>query len=495
MPRLSNDQLDYVLANCPWWPQEGPQTDAFDSKADVLLYGGAAGGGKTALAVGLAAVSHRETLFIRKEATQLTAVVDYMAEVAKSRDGYSGHTNVFKLPAWDGKERKVLFGSVPHPGAEQKYQGRPRDLLVIDEAANLTEAPIRFLMGWVRSTVKGQRCRTVLASNPPTGPEGYWIVEMFAPWLDPTHDNPAKPGELRWFAMIAGKEMEVDNGKPFRHNGEKIIPQSRTFIPARVQDNAYLRDTGYIATLQALPEPLRSQMLKGDFMAGRDDAAYQVIPTAWVEAAMERWEPKEFDQSRIVSVGVDPSRGGDDATVMSCREDWYFHELDVWDGIQMPDGQSVAAKVIERVSLSHCPVHVDVIGIGASVVDILRMYIHSRVIPVNVAESKSIKGDKDWSGELSFINKRAQLWWQFRDLLDPGSGRNVALPQDNRLKAELCAPTYELKANGIQVESKEQIRKRLGRSTDMADAVIMAAERSPIGSISGLSGRVAVNSG
>jgi hypothetical protein len=40
--------------------------------------------------------------------------------------------------------------------------------------------------------------RTVLATNPPLSPEGMWVIEMFAPWLDPQYAHPAKPGELRW---------------------------------------------------------------------------------------------------------------------------------------------------------------------------------------------------------------------------------------------------------------------------------------------------------
>jgi hypothetical protein len=65
---------------------------------------------------------------------------------------------------------------------------------------------------------------------------------------------------------------------------------SRTFIPSRVSDNPYLMGTGYMTQLQSLPEPLRSQMLYGDFHAGVQDDPWQVIPTAWVEAAMARWK-------------------------------------------------------------------------------------------------------------------------------------------------------------------------------------------------------------
>jgi hypothetical protein len=71
---------------------------------------------------------------------------------------------------------------------------------------------------------------------------------------------------------------------PADYKPEEIItPRSRTFIPARVTDNPHLYGTGYMAQLQALPEPLRSQMLNGDFHAGMEDDPWQVIPTAWIE--------------------------------------------------------------------------------------------------------------------------------------------------------------------------------------------------------------------
>ena len=481
---LSNEEILHLARTIPWVPQAGPQSEAFYSKADLLLYGGAAGGGKTSLSVGLSTTAHRSTLFIRREAKQLGGVLDEVAEIIdQRREGYSGQTNEWKIPPWDGINRKIVFGSIPNAGDETRYQGRPRDLLVVDEAANCIESQVFFLMGWVRTTIKGQRCRTILCSNPPTSAEGEWLIRWFRPWLDPSHPNPAEPGDLRWFAVLDQEHTEVESGEPFMHNGEKIIPQSRTFIPARVQDNKYLMDTGYVATLQALPEPLRSQMLYGDFLAGRDDDEYQVIPSDWVAAAMDRWEERPLDPSRLTSVGVDPSRGGRDATIIAPREDWYYHKLIDLPGYEVKDGDSVAQKVMEIAGQSMAPIHIDSIGIGAAVVDALSRHIPARVVPMNAAERASEQ--KDQSGVMRFTNKRAEWWWRFRELLNPANGKRVILPPDQQLKAELCAPTYALISSGIKIESKIDLVKRLGRSTDRADAVIMCAERVPIFQVAG----------
>ncbi|MES1989028.1 MAG: terminase, partial [Pseudomonadota bacterium] len=206
-------------------------------------------------------------------------------------------------------------------------QGRPHDLRVLDEAANFLESQVIFLGGWVRSEDPDQECQLLLVSNPPTGAEGQWLFDWFAAWLDPAHHNPAAPGELRWYARVNDEFVECETNQSFVLNGttriyefneddyaleDIITPKSRTYIPARVTDNPYYVKSGYIATLQALHEPLRSQMLKGDFAAGRVDDAWQVIPTGWVKAAQERWKVTPKPKVPMYCIGVDPSRGGRD---------------------------------------------------------------------------------------------------------------------------------------------------------------------------------------
>jgi hypothetical protein len=77
--------------------------------------------------------------------------------------------------------------------------------------------------------------------------------------------------------------------------------------------------------------------------------------------------------------------------------------------------------------------------------------------------------------QLAFYNKRAEAWWRMREELDPGQhgGSAVALPPDASVKADLAAPRWELTARGIKIEDKAEIRKRLGRSPDEGDAIVM----------------------
>jgi hypothetical protein len=78
-------------------------------------------------------------------------------------------------------------------------------------------------------------------------------------------------------------------------------------------------------------------------------------------------------------------------------------------------------------------------------------------------------------GGLKFYNARAEAWWKFREELNPDreGGAEIALPDDPELLADLTAPTFEVRTSGILIESKDEIRKRLGRSTNKGDAVVM----------------------
>ena len=454
----------------PWRPLPGPQSLAFHSTADVIGYGGAAGGGKTDLACGKTLTQHQKVLVLRREATQLTGIIDRFTELIGSRDGYNGAERIWRLPE---RKLQIEFGSTPALDDWNKYQGRPHDLLIFDEAANFLEGQVRALLGWLRSVDPNQRCQALLTFNPPTSADGRWIIEFFAPWLDPKHPAPADPGELRWFATIDGDDVEVESGEPFTHKGELIQPMSRTFIPSRVSDNPYLMGTGYMATLQALPEPLRSQMLYGDFQAGIEDDPWQVIPTAWVEAAMARWKPLD-KKPRMDSLGVDVARGGRDNTVIARRHGMWFDEALAYPGTQTPDGPTVAGLVI-AASRDGAPIHLDVIGVGSSPYDFLTQ-ANQPVMGVNVAE-KAMGTDK--SGRLRFFNQRSELWWKMREALDPNNNTGIALPPDNRLRADLCAPTWELSGSTVKVESREDIIDRIGRSPDWASAYVLALMDSP----------------
>lgn len=473
------------IASVPWRPLPGPQSMAFDSEADIVGYGGAAGGGKTDLLAGLALTKHKRCLIVRREKAQTEGVIQRLTEIVGDTDGYNSQKGIWRLPTGSLLE----VAGLDNEGDERRWQGRPHDLKAFDEATEMREHQVRFIMGWMRTNIVGLRARVLLTFNPPTTSEGRWVIDFFGPWLDRKHPNPAKPGELRWFTTIAGRDVEVPDGRLFvMVDGERVYdfdpdhfkpedivqPKSRTFIPARLTDNPYYMASNYMSTLQALPEPLRSQMLYGDFQAGVQDGAFQVIPTAWVEAAQARWKPRA-PKGEMLGQGVDVARGGKDNTVIANRhEGMWFDELKVEKGKDTPDGPTVAGMVI-AIRRDAAPVMIDVIGVGASPYDTLNG-MDVQVIGVNMSESAT---GTDKSGQLRFLNMRSMLWWRLREALDPANDTGIALPPDKVLLSELCMPTWKPQGKVIQVESREDIVKRLGRSPDRATAVMLALMEVP----------------
>lgn len=339
-----------------------------------------------------------------------------------------------------------------------------------DEITHFTRSQFQFLIGWTRSTVPRQRTRVICTGNPPTSAEGDWVIDYWGPWLDERHTNPALPGELRWFTNIDGRDVEVISGDPFTHNGSLIKPMSRTFIPGKIDDNPYLRDSGYKATLQALPKELREKLLDGKFTGMREDALGQVIPSAWVELAQQRWLMRSKPNIAMSALGVDVARGGGDKTILSPRYANYFDEQIDYPGSSTPDGPVVAALVLKHLEHIGTDVNIDVIGVGTSPYDTLKAF-KKNIFPMNSAAG-SDKTDK--SGLFGFINKRAEWWWGLRESLDPEHGDDLALPPSRELLADLTAPTYKVTVRGIQVEPKADIISRIGRSPDKGDSLVYA---------------------
>lgn len=199
-----------------------------------------------------------------------------------------------------------------------------------------------------------------------------------------------------------------------------------------------------------------------------------VIPLEWVEASYERWRACNGKGEGLRCIGVDPARFGTDDTAMADKVGDVVERL-IYTSKE--DTMQTVGRAVRLVGGDKTvPINVDVIGIGAGVVDRLAEMQYT-VNGINVAESTDAT---DMSGLTGFRNVRSQLWWMMRELLDPVNDAVLALPPDDKLTGDLTTPTYKYMSNGdIIVESKDDIRTRIGRSTDGADAVELACMKPP----------------
>lgn len=245
----------------------------------------------------------------------------------------------------------------------------------------------------------------------------------------------------------------------------------------------------------------------GEFCESTEDC---VIPLSWVEAANERWlrrirtrthgpdcQPdccethwnwvdaaergswpnwewrSEAFEEGVTCVGVDIARSDlGDKTVIARRQGDTITQLDRYS---IADTMPIVGKVKGILSRwVNAYAVVDVIGIGSGPVDRLReLFPSKRIWPFNASESTEMK---DRALELGYSNHRTAAWWNMRELLDPAYDSEVALPPCDILTGDLTAPKRgkDTSSGKLTVESKKDIKKRLSRSTDDGDAVVMA---------------------
>lgn len=465
-------------------PNPGPQTQAYLSQADVLLYGGQAGGGKTILELGWGINEAESGIIFRRERTQTDGLEKEGKKLIGTEASFNGQDLEWTWPS--GKTLKLA--GMKEVGSWIAHAGRERDYMAFDEGGEFVEEQVASIMAWIRAA-PGKRTRAVIGSNPPRTAEGLWLLKWFAPWLDDKFPNPAAHGELRWAVYIwtngEGQMVWVDGPGEYEIEGEKYTAKSYTFIPASLEDNPYRNTPEYRAQLQSLPEPLRSQLLYGKFAASLKDLESQTIPTDWVRAAQERWTQDKPVGVPMCSIGVDASGGGEDPMVLAPRHDgWYAPFIKV-PGKDIPRDKAGAhaAGIVVANRTDHAVVVVDMGGgYGGPLYEKLKEN-EIDCIAYRGAEGTT-KRSKE--GKYPFVNKRSAAYWLFREALDPGQqgGSPIKLPADRRLLAGLTAPTFEVTPHGIKVEPKVKfdekgkvvggVRAKLGFSPDEADAVVMA---------------------
>lgn len=197
----------------------------------------------------------------------------------------------------------------------------------------------------------------------------------------------------------------------------------------------------------------------GNFPPREEDT---VIPVDLIDAAMNR--EIKIDENATAVWGLDVARMGSDASALAKRRGPVVDEIQTWKGLDLMQLTGAVVAEYEALPPSKQPVEilVDSIGLGAGVLDRLReLGLPARGI--NVAESPAMKG--------TYANLRAELWFKCKAWL---ANRDVKIPKDEQLFAELAGPRYAFTSSGkMQVESKEAMKKRGLGSPDKADALCL----------------------
>lgn len=329
----------------------------------------------------------------------------------------------------DGRE--IVGLSTNEPERIAGYSG-PELLFLLDEASGIAEAVFEALEG-----NRAGGARIVLASNP---------TKTAGTYFDAFH----RSAEFWTTIHISSEESPNVTGL------EDPIPGLAT--KEWVEEKR--REWGESSALYQV-------RVRGNFPSQGEKAVVSLVD---VMAAVDRFDD-ELDESEALAFGLDVARFGDDESVLAPRRGRRVMPVQTF---QKFDGPDLAGRVLQVVREIRRPgevptVNVDVIGVGASAFDVLSRSAEVKARGVNVSESATAEG---------YHQLRDQLWGALRDFLR-GDG---AIPDDARLQAEILAPEYGFDAQGrMKVESKEAMKKRLGRSPDRADAVALSIYQPPEG--------------
>jgi hypothetical protein len=323
----------------------------------------------------------------------------------------------FKMKSHPSESFAVARTSRPEkPEALQGFHSE-NILFLIDEASGVSDNVFEVAEG----ALSTEGAWVVMAANP-TRQSGYFF--------DSHHKMRAEWGCLHV-------------------NGEKCKRVSKAYVQS-------------MAKKYGIESSIYKVRVRGDFATAPDG----VIALELCEAAKIR-EVAKFSKSPVIW-GVDVARFGDDSSAIAKRQGNYQLEKTVERyGLDTMQVAGWIKQEWDRTPEKQRPasINIDVIGIGAGVVDRLKE-LNLPVYGVNVAESPAVN-----AGDMQFERLRDELWWKGREWLE---AKDCFLQDDDDLIGELTTPKYSIQSNGrIKVESKKELKARGVKSPNLADAWLL----------------------
>ena len=250
-------------------PQEGPQQQFLSTSADIAIYGGAAGGGKT-FALLLEPMRHVQNknfhaIIFRRTRVQVKQAGGLWSEAEKLYPNIGAIPNNTDLTWKFPSGMKVGFSYLQTDADKYQYQGAQIPLIGFDELTHFKEDQFFYMLSRVRSDsgVRGYiRCTT----NP--DPDS-WVAKFIDWWIgEDGYPILERSGVVRWFIRKHDDLVWGDSREELIERfGDKVKPKSATFIKAGLEDNKILteKDPDYEANLQSLPYVERMQLLGGNW--------------------------------------------------------------------------------------------------------------------------------------------------------------------------------------------------------------------------------------
>jgi hypothetical protein len=411
-----------------------------------------------------------------------------------ARHNLPGRTNTTEwiIPTSDEPNYLTAYGFSASDNDESAVQGRhaPHFLIVVDEAGGISHELGKAL--W--SLLTGGHTRMLLIGNPSTEEENTWFQKRCESGRANTNVIPipvfATPN---WTGEDAGMCHACPPGTTPHKAATHMV------------DKDWLRE---VVDEFGADSPYVEARAHAKFPSYIQD---KVIPLSWLEMAESKQFPNEDPPHARISLGCDIASDGGDEFVIARRVGYHAKVVHHGVGVENENAVDVAERILVEIRKAEAAhqvwgitervrVKIDAIGVGWGVVSMLERWKsattkdedpdhwhQAEVVAVNVAENAN--------DNAKFVNKRAEMWWTLRDLIQPtrlevGFARDdrtaagaiydytgpVRLDVDTKTLAQLTAPMYKPDGAGrIQIEKKKEIKKRTnGKSPDRAEAILLA---------------------
>lgn len=323
-------------------PLPGPQEKFLKSEADIVLFGGSAGSGKTR-ALLLECLKHINNkrfsaVIFRRQATQITSpggLWDAAMELypLKGATPLLNPKPTMKFPSG----AKIVFSHLQYESDVFAWQGAEVPLIAFDEFTHFSRAQFLYLLSRNRSTC-GVKPRMVATCNPDAES---WLAKFIEWWIDQDtgFPIPERSGVVRYFTIVDDKEVWGDTKEEVAEKTgiKPELVKSFTFISATIYDNPVLleKDPGYLANLNALGTVEKGRLLYGNWKIKPSSGMYfkreqvQIVPTIPCKLVKV---VRAWDLAASIPTPSNPSPDATAGVLMGLLEDDRYIILDLVHG-------------------------------------------------------------------------------------------------------------------------------------------------------------------
>lgn len=335
--------------------QAGPQSAFLSSEADIAIFGGAAGGGKT-YGLLLEAIRHIDNaqyggVIFRRQAIQVKSEGGLWDSSFGLYSLLGGIPTTSPYPTWKFHSgAKISFNHLASDNDLLSWQGSQIPFIGYDELTHFSARQFWYMLSRNRS-VSSIQPYIRATTNPDVDS---WVAKLIEWWIDQDtgYAIPERSGVIRWFVNIDETIHWTDTEQELRWRFPNSIPKSLTFIPSKLTDNKILMDNdpGYVANLMNMPRVDRERLLHGNWKIREQAGSYfprtkvQVISA--IPTDVKQWVRK-WDLAATIPSESNPSPDASASVLMGLRENG---RIVIADGINIREDAYVVRQVIKNIA-------------------------------------------------------------------------------------------------------------------------------------------------